>query len=184
MPVPASGLVSFHPSHEGRLHAFRPHLRFGSRHPYRGGASLSRLFIPSGNYRGFCFLGRFHHAFTFLGPFAPPALPGFTATMDPLTPSRLSSPLRDLHLRHAPFRSFRLHPHSHRPVSSVGSPRTVTDSPLTRQTSPLPSRLARCARRIEFTFVSDQPSASGCSPPRVAATQLPSAAPGSLPARG
>ncbi len=50
-------LVSFHPSHEGRLHAFRPHLRFGSRHPYRGGASLSRLFIPSGNYRGFCFLG-------------------------------------------------------------------------------------------------------------------------------
>ena len=121
--------------------------------------------------------------FIFLGPFAPPALPGFIATMDPLTAAGPSLRLlgRSLHLFHGPFGSFPLQPHPHRPVSSIGNPWTGTDSPLSRQASPLPSRLARCTCRIEFTFVRDQPSASGCSPPRLAATQLPSAARRSLP---
>lgn len=38
--------------------------------------------------------------------------------------------------------------------------------------SPLPSRLAATAGRIEFTFVSDHPFAFRCSPPRFAATQF------------
>src|SRR5690606_16597583 len=112
------------------------------------------------------FLGCCHHAFTFLGPFAPPALPGFNATMDPLTPTRLSPPRRSLHLCHAPFRSFSLQPHPSRRVSSIGSPWTVTRSPLARQASHVPGRLARLECRIEFTFVRDRSSVSGCSPPR------------------
>src|SRR5476651_703016 len=41
--------------------------------------------------------------------------------------------------------------------------------------SPLASRLAKVTGRIEFTCVADESFASGCSPPRFAATQLPSA---------
>jgi hypothetical protein len=116
--------------------------------------------------------------FIFLRPFAPPALPGFPATMNALTATEpsLRLPGRSLHLSHVPFQSFPLQPHPTRPVSSIGSPWTVTGSPLTRQASPFARRLARFACRIEFTFVRDQPSVSGCSPPRIAATQLPSTA--------
>ena len=118
-----------------------------------------------------------------LRPFAPPELPGFIATMNalPAAGPSLRLPGRSLHLSHAPFGSFPLHPHPHRPVSSIGNPWTGTDSPLSRQASPSPSRLARGACRIEFTFVRDQSSVSGCSPPRLAATQLPPTAPRSLP---
>ena len=124
--------------------------------------------------------------FVFLRPFAPPALPGFIATMDALTPVRPLTwhPDRSLHLSHAPFQSFSLQPHPGRHASSIGSPWTVADSPLARQASPIPSRLALPTCRIEFTLVRDQPSASGCSPPRLATTQLPPAASRSLPARG
>jgi len=41
--------------------------------------------------------------------------------------------------------------------------------------SPFASRLAKVTGRIEFTCVADDSFASGCSPPRLAATQLPSA---------
>jgi hypothetical protein len=121
--------------------------------------------------------------FIFLRPFAPPALPGFDATMNALTASgpSLRLPGRALHLSHAPFRSFPPQPHPGRRVSSMGNPWTVTRSPLARQASPFPSRLARLTCRIGFTFVRDQPSVSGCSPPRLAATQLPPTAPRSLP---
>ena len=124
--------------------------------------------------------------FIFLRSFAPPALPGFIATMNalPATEPSLRLPGRSLHLSHVPFRSFPLQPHPHRPVPSIGSPWAVTDSPLARQASPFPSRLARCTCRIEFTFVWDQPSVSGCSPPRLAATQLPSTAHRFLPPAG
>jgi len=45
-------------------------------------------------------------------------------------------------------------------------------------------RLARCACRIEFTSFREQPAASACSPPRLAATRLPSPAPrGPYPGR-
>src|SRR5215207_705753 len=47
---------------------------------------------------------------------------------------------------------------------------------LTPQASPFTSRLAPCLHRIGFTCVQADSSASGCSPPRLATTQLPSAA--------
>jgi hypothetical protein len=48
--------------------------------------------------------------------------------------------------------------------------------PLMRQASPFPSRLAAVVNRIGFTRIWDRRSASGCSPRRLATTQLPSAA--------
>ena len=121
--------------------------------------------------------------FIFLRPFAPPALPGFFATTNALTAPGPSLPLpgRSLHLTRDSFGSFPLHPHRHRPTSSIGNPCTGADSPLSRQASPLASKLARCPCRIEFTFVRDQSSVSSCSPPRLATTQLLSTAHRSLP---
>ena len=46
---------------------------------------------------------------------------------------------------------------------------------LTQQASPVSRRLAASLGRIVFTLVWDRGSASGCSPPRLTATQLPSA---------
>ena len=106
------------------------------------GVSPAGLSPGRGDYRRFCFRRRLHHAFPFRGHFAPPALTGFIATMDPLTPARLSPPRRSPHLSRAPFRSFPLHPHPGIHASSVGSPWTVACSPLARQASPLTSRLA------------------------------------------
>ncbi len=42
-----------------------------------------------------------------------------------------------------------------------------------RDVSPVPRRLAVVVNRIGFTLVWDRRSASGCSPPRLATTQLP-----------
>jgi hypothetical protein len=47
---------------------------------------------------------------------------------------------------------------------------------LLPQASPFPSGLAPCWHRIGFTFVQADSSASDCSPPRLATTQLSSAA--------
>src|SRR6185436_2001374 len=44
-------------------------------------------------------------------------------------------------------------------------------------------RLAKATGRIEFTCVTDESFASGCSPPRLAATQLPSATRGQTSSR-
>jgi hypothetical protein len=52
----------------------------------------------------------------------------------------------------------------------------VLDLRLAPQASPLPSRLAPCSHRIGFTFIQADSSASGCFPPRLAATQFPLAA--------
>lgn len=52
----------------------------------------------------------------------------------------------------------------------------VLDLQLLPQASPFPSRLAPCSHRIGFTFVQAHSSASSCFPPRLTATQFPSAA--------
>ena len=73
------------------------------------------------------------------------------------------------------------------PHTQPNHPQRMQSSPSTRrlgrirswlapQASPFPSRLANVAGRISFTFVWVCGSASGCSPPRLTATQLPSAA--------
>jgi len=74
-------------------------------------------------------------------------------------------------------------------MSALGSPipgRCRIPRPRFAQASPIARRLAADIRRIEFTVVWDHVFASGCSPPRLAATQLPSASspePGSATSR-
>ena len=77
---------------------------------------------------------------------------------------------------HVPFATFSLQPPSASPPRFSYEVLVRGDSPLTRQASPFPSRLADAVGRIEFTFVWDHGSAFGCSPPRLMTTQLPLAA--------
>jgi hypothetical protein len=121
-------------------------------------------------------------AFTFLPPFAPSALPDFSAPTAALTAARRSgsSPcvlsVQLSPLRHTPFATFPLQPHPSASKSPIPGSSRLLDSRFA-QASPLASRLAADTCRIEFTFVWDCSFASGCSPPRLAATQLPSASP-------
>ncbi len=88
-------LAAFDPLVEGRQHPLRPHPRFTFRR--RSGGVLRRwgarvaagsaVTSPLGHYRRSLPLAR-HRVSIFLHPFAPPALPGFFATMGALTPAR------------------------------------------------------------------------------------------------
>jgi len=130
-----------------------------------------------------------------LHPLAPPALPGFNATMGALTPVDRPRGRSDHQqvslLKLRTFRPFRLQPPLTFPIAAFGfcgvraSPRepagSLPDRHPSREVvgvtwaSPLTSRLAKATGRIEFTCVTDESFASGCSPPRLATTQLPSA---------
>ena len=82
-------LPSLHPLFEGGQHAVRPNRRFGPRPPraYLSVGSSPRTIKPSRRHSDRCGVRRSgHRASTSLRPFAPPALPGFRATMDALTP--------------------------------------------------------------------------------------------------
>ena len=82
------------------------------------------------------------------------------------------------------FQPFYLHP-PHAPLSYAHCarrrPGREVAAPLTGRlpfwASPFPSRLANASGRIEFIIflIMDWLFASGCSPPRLSATQLPSA---------
>ena len=135
-----------------------------------------------------------HRVSTFLHPFAPPALPGFLATMGALTPARR----RDASARGAPLpegstsASFLLLRRAGLLASripslwSLPSPTTslppitafppilsVMGFPLARAwASPFDRRLASQHGRIEFAFATDDSIASRCSPPHLAVTQL------------
>ena len=131
-----------------------------------------------------------HHVSTFLHPLAPPALPGFIATMSALTPTR-GCACGLLNLAHTPCnqprRSLRFTCRAFR-----GSP-SPTTSPLPRslwhlscQRRGLPAyrgsglrlsiRQARqSARPNRVCLPTDCPFAFRCSPPHLAATQLRSA---------
>ena len=83
------------------------------------------------------------------------------------------------------FRPFYLHPpHALLSLRSLLSPqvrsrscRSPFQGRLPFWASPLPSRLANASGRIEFIIflIMDWSFASGCSPPRLSATQFPSA---------
>ena len=77
---------------------------------------------------------------------------------------------------HVPFATFPLQPPSASPPRFSNEVLVRGGLPLSRQASPFASRLADAVGRIEFTFVWDHGSAFGCSPPRLATTQLPLAA--------
>ena len=108
------------PRGEGRQQACRSLQRFEPRHVCVG---RSGAVSPCGHYYRWVFRRLELHVSTFLHPFAPPALPGFFATMGALTPGRLALRvlIRDNERRlwrhpglpafcHRAFRSFRLQP--------------------------------------------------------------------------
>ena len=129
-----------------------------------------------------------HSSSIFLHPFAPQALPCFHATMDALTPARLA--LRTL-----------IRGNEHQPlsgqVSLVNTVRTSLHSVTNHLTRPavasiMPTQRSRLpeigvsgldftlneearryARPKRVRFTTDCTFASGCSPPHLAATQLP-----------
>ena len=170
--------ASFHSSSfEGRQHAFRPHRRFG---PGPAGPDLSRLRSPIGHSRGGRIRRRVHHASTFLRPFARRALPRVVATMDALTPGRVSRPAQ-VSLLHV--HGLGDHSASNHPVSRRRSFRTLPLSPTALPPShcvggsrlrhwlagsPGVTRPNRVRHPADWSFT------SCCFPPRLTATQLQS----------
>jgi hypothetical protein len=182
----AEPYASFHPPDEGLQHAFRPHRMFHPVPLFRVG--FSRLLSPFKHYRGLCFVLCGLHSSTFLHPFAPRALPRFYAPMGALTP--VQGALRAICKRSE-------HPPWPEQVSLVNMTRTslhsVTNHPtrpaaaslLPTQRSRLPElnvsglgftfneEARRNVRPKRVRFTTDCKFATGCSPPRLAATQLP-----------
>ncbi len=187
--------VSFHPSFEGLQHTLCPHRPFDPI-PLPG-TGFSRLLSRFRHCREFLFVMFGHSASIFPHPFAPRALPRIPATMGTLTPARLA--LRTLiggnehqpcsgqvslfYTTHLSMHSVTNHP-TH-PVIAFklstqrdGLPEsTLMGSPgvsgLDFTTNELARRNARpnCVRH----YPTDCMFASGCSPPRLMTTQLPSA---------
>src|SRR5208337_104413 len=80
--------ATFDPRCEGRQHPCRPDRGFGlEAFPPRVSGTFTRGLGPRDCHRCSSLRSR-HHVSTFLHPFAPPALPGFIATMSALTPAR------------------------------------------------------------------------------------------------
>ena len=117
---------------------------------------------------------------SFLPPLASSALPDFIATMEALTavwgwhranhlPRQLSP------LTYTSFGTFPLQPCPNVLNSMITGGCHRLRSRIIAQASPLTSRLVTFAHRIEFTSVWDRSFALGCFPPRLTATQFPSA---------
>src|SRR6201984_1175585 len=183
---------SFNPRFQGCQHALSPDRWF---HPCPASTDLSALWSRCRHCRRCLFHWAVFHASTFLPPLAPRALPRFCATTEALSPSgrgssgstcsheRRSLPDRDpcasklppFHL--PPPHAFRFP----RSLSRRGSVSLCCRSPFPGSfpfwASPFPSRLANASGRIEFIvfLIMDWLFASGCFPPRLSTTQLPSA---------
>jgi hypothetical protein len=118
-----------------------------------------------------------HRVSTFLPPFAPPALPGFSATMGALTPARgrgflvlaqapCSLPRRSPHVTCLAFQALRLQP----PLRSLDRFGTYPQRPgLPRSSRGLgfafPSQARQSDRPNRVRHPTDCSFASGCSPP-------------------
>jgi hypothetical protein len=143
-------LAAFDPLFEGRQHPCRPNRRFGPR-PVTGQA---RRDVSGARSRlrhscRFLSIAFGHHVSTFLHPFAPPALPGFIATMSALTPARR----RDSKARSAPCGGRYLKVPS--PLAPRRSPRFTRPNPSGPSVS---NHLA-----APMTALSPNPSASWAS---------------------
>ena len=129
--VPSS---SSHSLFECRQHAFRPDARVcpvALRRRLSGGGSRER---HCRRLLSFPWFG--HHASIFLHPFAPPALPGFVATMGALTPGQ-------------PALRILIRDHEHRPLSAQVSLFTTLDLPtIPSSTTVLPFPQAAFARYL------------------------------------
>ena len=189
--------AAFDPLFEGRQHPLCPNPRFDPR-PFlvrqRRLMGLSGSGSPRGHCSRACSVDFGHRVSIFLHPLAPPALPGFIATMGAVTPAR---PTGLLTSRACPgegrgLPASRNRPSepsvsNHRPAPMAAlTPRPSPGQALTPQrhrlpplpgvwASPLYRRLARRYGRIRVSHRTDGSFASCCSPPRLAATQLQSA---------
>ena len=182
--------ASFHPFLKGLQHALGPYRMF---HPVPFfGPGFSRLFSLFRHSHRFSFVHVDPYTSTFLRPFAPRALPRFSATMGALTPARLA--LRTLYLsnEHQPLSGQVSLLNTARPsMHSVSKhlARSVIASMLPTQRDRLPGlRLwtSRSGLRLESegsslrtaessSYRTDCMFASGCSPPQLTLAQLPSA---------
>ena len=164
-PGTSSSAFDF-PTHHSWLRA-SPRLLW----PHSSSSESNRLSLLN----GVCLPKRFR----FLPPLAPRALPRFLATMAALTPARFRFrgllPAQASTVRHDNFHAYPAQPPpTIRSLTFDESCRSVRLW-LWPQASPLAIRLAIVEGRIGFTCVRVCAFASGCSPPRLAATQLPSA---------
>jgi len=180
--------ISFHPLSEGLQHAIGP---YGMFHPVVR-PSFSRLFSPDGS--GHCHGGSFilyrHRTSTFLRPFAPRPLRRFFTNMDALTPDRraLRTLIRGNELPACPDQVSLVHmarPSIHSVTKHLARPVIAFMLPTQRDRLPdsnspgldftLNPQARRGARPNRVRHPTDYMFASGCSPPRLATTQLPSA---------
>jgi len=179
---------SFHPLYEGLQHALRPNRMFRPIPFHRQG--FSWLFSPA--LAGHCprsiFIRFGHSSSTFLRPFAPQALPCFFAPMDALTPARPALRRFSSHeLRPSIGQVSLVHmarPSMHSVTNHLTRPVIAFTLPAQRDRLPgiisgldftLNEQARRNVRPNRVRHPTDCMFASGCSPPRLTATQLPSA---------
>jgi hypothetical protein len=169
--------------------------------PYQDSHRLSRY----GHSRGWRPLSHAARASAFLHPLAPRALPRFYATMGALTPARLTEgqPFAEqvslVHMARTSLHSVTNHPTHPAIAYLLPSQRDRLPEPGLQPASSLPCRglanlwqtscfcpcpglgftfneqARRHVRPKRVRFTTDCKFASGCSPPRLTATQLPSA---------
>jgi hypothetical protein len=154
---------------------------------------VSALLSPIGTRGGVRSQARVELTSTFLRPLAPRALPRFVATMDALTPARPAlrmgahehrsnteqvSWLNVPGLRVVPSPTTWCAWSSLLSFSRVHRDQLPPLPPQGRQhgigASPFPSRLAATTRPNRVRYPTDRRFTSGCSPPHLAVTQLPS----------
>jgi len=188
--------ISFHPLNEGLQHAIRP---YGAFHPVKR-PSFSHLFSRLRHCHGDRFTLYRHRTSTFLRPFAPRPLRRFPATMDALTPDRwaLRTLIRGNELPSCPDQVSLVHlarPSMHSVTNHPACSDVAFLLPLQHVRRPcttlygsgftLNEEARRTTRPNRVRYPTDCMFASGCSPPRLTATQLPSATgSGHSPGRG
>ena len=174
--------ASFHTLFECRQHAIGPHARFG---PRPAGAHFSSVH-SHGHCRRGCFRVVCRHAATFLGPFAPRPLQALRRSYGPSDSCRAALRLASEH-EHRPLPPDRSPSVTHPSLVAIPSPTT----PWSHIVALLRYPSARCMHRrasvrlrrhragssnhvIESrSFPTDWYTPVGCSPPRLATTQLP-----------
>ena len=183
-PVPAPSLS---PRVGGRQQPLCPEQRFDTG-PLGLPRSLRRVDSPFEHCRRADSVRSKHRVSTFLHPLAPPALPGFIATMSALTPARgracgllnlapvpCSLPRRSLRFTCLAFQALRLQP----PVRSPDRFNTYVSASWASRCEAglgfaIPSQARQTARPNRVCHPTDCSFASGCSPPRLAANAVTS----------
>jgi hypothetical protein len=176
----------FDPCFQGRQHSLRPDRRFraiASPLCFSGTFTLGLRFRDC--HRGLSIRSG-HHVSTFLHPFTPPALPGFIATMGALTPARCPAAFLALaHQTLRPRRSLRFTCPAFAALC-LQPPCRTTRSLWHRPSASWARRLRGSGLRLSIggspygpaessSSSTDCCFASGCSPPHLTMTQLPSA---------